>query len=148
MATAKIEVSNELPPNEKEFTIDVEKGDTTGERHKGRFTTVCVQNLKQKSEADLQRAALNGPHGGSLAEETRLYHLVVSELQHRLTFAPKWFREADFGRDLKDMNVLIAIFNECMKAEKEWREAVWGPVKAVSTIEESEEDEQKDDTQE
>lgn len=138
-----IEEADELPPNEKSFEIEVARGDTTGTRYVGKFKSVCVQTPKQKSEADLMRARLNGPNPLQLTEETRLYHVVISELHHRLKAAPKWFREADNGMTVMDMNVLVAIFNECIKAETEWREKVWGPAVKADQIEAS--DEETDD---
>jgi hypothetical protein len=140
----KIQDTEDLPPNEKEFSIDIEKGDTTGQRFKGKFKCVCVPNLKQKAEADLHRARLNGPLPGNLSEETRSYHLVISELNARLLRAPRWFNEAGFGAEIKDFNVLVNIFNECMEAERGWRLEVWGPPAVASTIEESDEEEGDD----
>jgi hypothetical protein len=138
-----IQELEDLPKNEKEFTVDVEKGDTTSERFKGKFKCVCVQTLKQKAEADLMRARLNGALPTSLNDDTKMFHLCLSELHNRLLSAPKWFNEASFGADLKDLNVMVAIFNECIEAEREWRIAVWGPPKKASTIEETEENKEE-----
>jgi hypothetical protein len=117
----------QLPDNEKTFEISIEKGDNTGLTWKGKFRCRCVLNLRQKAEADVFEARLNS--GLNLPETTKWFHFAIAQLTARLDAAPEWWIEANNGQDLLDLNVILEVFKQCMAAEKEWREQVWGPVK-------------------
>jgi hypothetical protein len=113
-----------LPSNEKAFSITL-VGDTTKQNWTGEFTTVCMPNLRQKSEASIMEAQLNRDLA-TLDQDTILYHRMIAQLSQRLTEAPDWWLAADNGRNLLDANVIFEVFKACVKAEKEWREKVWG----------------------
>lgn len=113
-----------LPPNEKTFTINV-VGDTSKQNWTGEFTAVCMPNLRQKSEASIMEAQLNRDLM-TLDQDTILYHRMVASLSQRLIAAPEWWLSSDNGRNLLDANVIFEVFKECVAAEKEWKEKVWG----------------------
>jgi len=121
-----------LPANEKTFTINV-VGDTTKQNWTGEFTTVCMPNLRQKSEAAIMEAQL-GRDLVTLDQNTILYHRMVAQLAQRLISAPEWWASSGNGQDLLDANVVFEVFSHCAKAEQEWREKVWGPEKKEKTI--------------
>lgn len=146
MPTSKpLQSSSDLPPNEYTFTISLE-GDTTKQISKGQFTCRCVLNLAQRAEADLIEARLNQGLK-EIRPATQTLHFVLSQLYVRLAKAPAWWinsflpDEGVPGKLLLDWNVVSAIFSECMKAEAEWRVAVWGPDEPPKPpIEESDEE--------
>ena len=113
-----------LPENRKSFDISV-KGDTSGQLFTGKFVTVCMPSLRQKSQAAIMEAQLNRDLR-NLDESTVLYHRVVAQLGQRIVEAPEWFISSAAGQDLLDVNVLLEIWGQCAKAEDEWRLAVWG----------------------
>ena len=113
-----------LPPNEKTFSISI-VGDTSKQNFVGDFTTVCMPNLRQKSEASIMEAQLNRDLA-TLDQNTILYHRMIAKLSQRLTEAPDWWISSDNGRNLLDANVIFEVFKECVDAEREWREKVWG----------------------
>lgn len=149
MSTSKpLHSSSDLPPNEASFTISLE-GDTTKQISKGHFTCHCVLNLAQRAEADLIEARLNQGLK-EIRPATQTLHFVLAQLYVRLKKAPGWWissflpDEGVPGKLLLDWNVVSHIFSECMKAEADWRVAVWGPDEAAKPpIEESESEESK-----
>ena len=115
----------QLPDNDKIFDIDIEEGEVTRQNYKGKFQCKCVLNLREKSEADvLQKGFSQGLT--NLTEDTLVYHLIVAQLSARLTKAPDWWIAAGNGSDLEDLNVLYEVYQECLKAEREWKDQVWG----------------------
>ena len=129
----------DLPPNEKSFDIEV-KGETSGQIWKGKFSTVCVPTCRQKADAFVLQTKLNQDLA-TLDLFIKAYHNMIAQLTVRLTSAPQWWISADNGQDLKDFNVIIVVYNECLKAENEWLTRVWGePAKEeVKKIETSDE---------
>ena len=134
---------SQLPDNEKSFDIEIEEGDTTRQHWVGKFTTKCVLNLRERSAADLLQKRMNDGMQ-TLEEETLIYHLIIAQLEARLTEAPEWWIATENGRELKDLNVLYEIYAKCMEAERDWREKVWGEKEEkeelTSTTEEDEQE--------
>lgn len=131
-----------LPINEKSFSISL-KGDTTGQMWVGKFATVCVPNLRQQADASVMEAQLNRDLT-TLDGNTKLYHKVIAQLASRLVAAPEWWQSSDSGQNLLDINVVLEVWKNCIEAEKEWRNKVWGEpeepkVKTTDVEEESKE---------
>lgn len=114
----------DLPENTKQFTVSVE-GETTGKRWEGKFETVCMPTLRQKASAKVMEAQLNQDLI-NIDDSTRLYHSMIAQLAFRLQAAPDWWLASENGQNLQDLNVIFEVFSECAKAEREWREKVWG----------------------
>lgn len=132
---------DELPPNEKTFTVEVPKGETSGQRYVGKFTCRCVLNIGQRTAADVAEARLNEGLK-DVRENTRVMHMVLAQLEARVTHAPKWWIASEGGRLLMDENVVLEIYRQCLAAETEWRTQVWGePEKTPPKVEETEEKE-------
>jgi len=135
----------DLPENEKTFRISV-IGETSKKNYEGTFVTVCVPTLRQTSQAGVIQTRLNDDLA-NIDQSLKMYHAMIAQCQVRLTKAPDWWIASDNGQNLLDLNVLYSIFEECMKAEKEWRDEVWGAEKeekkVESTTESSEEDNAK-----
>jgi len=144
MPTPKTQTSDKLPPNEHTFTINV-VGEVTKQTSHGSFTCRRVLNLGQRAEADLVEARMNQGLK-EIRPATQTLHYVLSQLYVRITKAPAWWinsflpEEGVPGKTLMDLNVISAIFAECMQAEADFRLEVWGPDEPPKpAIEESEE---------
>ena len=114
----------QLPDNEKTFDINIEEGEVTRQNYKGKFRCKCVLNIGERAEADVIQKRLSGGLT-NLTENTLMYHLIISQLRTRLLAAPEWWIAAGNGTELEDMNVLYEVYEQCLKAEKEWRTQVW-----------------------
>ena len=112
-----------LPPMEHTFTIKTE-GSETGKIFEGTFT-YKRPNLRTQSEIAKMKARLNEDLK-NLDEDTAFLHGILSKLRHTLTNSPDWWKEEDFGYELYDVNVILDIYTECEKFEREWIEKVWG----------------------
>lgn len=119
-----MEPTMSLPENKKSFEISV-KGDTSGQMWTGKFETVCVPNLRQRSQAAVMEKQLNGDLK-TLDEDTILYHRMISQLGVRIAAAPDWWIASSGGQDLIDVNIVWDVWKNCVQAENEWREKVWG----------------------
>jgi hypothetical protein len=115
----------QLPDNEKTFEIEIEEGEVTRQRYQGKFTCKCILNVGERAAADVLQKRLND-NLTTLEEETYMYHMILAQLEVRLTAGPDWFAAAQNGRALKDMNVLYELYTKCMEAERDWRLEVWG----------------------
>lgn len=119
-----MEVTMNLPENSKRFKISV-RGETSNKQWDGEFEAVCMPTLRQKADASVMEARLNGDLE-SIDGATRLYHQMVSQLSFRLIAAPDWWLNSNGGQDLQDLNVVFEVYKQCAEAEREWREKVWG----------------------
>lgn len=113
---------NALPKNEKTFSIDVE-GDTSGEKYVGQFSAKCVLNMSEKHTKELEKTRLladyANPSNGlaGIAE-------ILSTVRTRLIKWPDWWSNLDYGTKVLDENVIIAIYDELIQAESEWRKEI------------------------
>ena len=69
---------------------------------------------------------LNGEFPVYLDGGVRKIHKMISYLRFTLVDAPKFWRDADLGYDLRDDNVIDAIYAEVMSFEEEWLKKIWG----------------------
>ena len=108
-----------LPKNEKTFDIDL-VGDTTGVKYKGQFTVYCVLDMKGKHALELEKTRLMAdyanPSRGLFGIATSLATIRV-----RTVSSPAWWKNTDDGANIKDENVIFAIYDKCLEMEKEWR---------------------------
>jgi hypothetical protein len=130
-----------LPPNEHTFELMSDGGktvvgDKTGKKYEGSFTVKCVL-----TNAESIRVAVNteryceGQPG--IPAYYRLFNRAIAEAEVRVRFdkdkgrpmAPGWWIDAEAGRELFDQNVVFDIYNQCMAAEKAWKDKVNGSAK-------------------
>jgi hypothetical protein len=112
----------ELPKNEATFEIDVQ-GDTTFKQYQGQFTCRCILNVGQKHQMELEKSRLMGSYQNPTADLEGLA-IIFSNLRAKITDAPEWWKQSLGGATISDENVLIALYDEVQKAEKEWRQKV------------------------
>lgn len=130
-----------LPKNEMTFDFK-EKGMDTGLPYEGSFTVKCVLTISDKHTLELEKTRLmadtanpsNGLAGISLT---------LSEVRARIISAPGWWKDCDYGAGLLDENILIRLFDECVRCETKWRETL--SKKAEVAADENKAQEEHDD---
>jgi len=111
-----------LPAQEHTFQLKLE-GNDTRQKFEGSFT-YKRPNIRISTEIDKTTAILNGGILG-LDEDTQFFHKMLATLKHTVIKYPEWWEQSDFGYELQDTNVVIELYKETQKFEKEWREKVW-----------------------
>lgn len=113
-----------LPSMEHTFSVELE-GKETGQKYAGTFT-YKRPNLRIKSEIAKTTARLNEDLK-NLDPDIAFMHEVLATLKH--TLAPgdnaPWWINSDLGFNLFDVNVILELYKETQKFEKEWFEKVW-----------------------
>lgn len=146
-----IQSMTSLPDNSKSFDLDVAEGDVTKQRFKGKFHCKCVLNLGERSAADVLNKKMNESLD-TLNDETYMTHMMIAQLDVRLTKAPEWWVATSGGRELLDLNVVLEVYKQAMEAEREWRIEVWGEPEDEKKLEvaedEDEEEEKAEETDE
>lgn len=111
-----------LPSMEHTFTIKLQ-GSETGQMFEGTFT-YKRPNRRIKSEISKTVARLNEDLK-NLDEDTKFIHRLLSALKHTLIKIPDWWAKTDFGYELYDDNVIIAVYEACSNFEDKWFKEVW-----------------------
>lgn len=115
----------DIPELETQFQVEV-IGKLTKKRFVGDFT--CrIPNIKAQCSIDKHEAYLNGTNGYMLKPGTLKMHKMIAYLRFALVNEmPKWWKEADLGYELQDLNVIEEIYNKVLDFENKWIEAIWG----------------------
>lgn len=111
----------ELPKNEKTFKVDI-TGEVSFNKWQGDFTVACVLNIGQKHQIEVEKTRLIADLSNP-TEKLLGLSVIISNLLVRIKEAPKWWDMAS-GLDLLDENVALEVFDQCMKAEREWKDSV------------------------
>ena len=108
-----------LPKDESTFNISV-VGDNTKEQYRGDFT---VKTMMTNGEL-LQVAVAIDRAGGSSASLPVGYKLFIrslAELDVLVVDCPKWWKNSEYGRTLKDQNVVGEIHAKALSAQDEYK---------------------------
>lgn len=110
---------------EKEVPIDV-KGEVTGDTFKGKFRFRTRLSHKDRATQDILRREYLGPQpvGAVASQRAAQQALIFSELDVRIVEAPSWWLTASNGQDLFDDDVVAAIYDAAIGAEKEEKQAL------------------------
>ena len=115
---------------DKTFSIN-ELGDTsldskTGEavRFVGVFVVKRVLSKREEIAADIFRRQILGPDPLNSMASISNDAYVMGQLSVRIIKAPSWWEQSNGGLELKDNNILAKIYEEAMKAEFEYRQAL------------------------
>lgn len=112
-----------LPPMEHTFDIQV-AGNESGVNWVGKFK-YKRPSLGARSRIDVMRARLNGDLD-NLSQDVRDFNEAVAHLRYTLEDFPDWWRDAAFGLELYDGNVISEVYNKCMDFEESWKAKVFG----------------------
>lgn len=103
--------------NEKKFSIST-PGELTGELWVGEFKTKILLSHSDDMRRDAMKRELIGKIApdqvDSLAAQKAT---ILSDLAVRVLDAPLWWREKGNGALLEDSDVIVAVYNEAIKAE-------------------------------
>lgn len=108
-----------------EFTFNVQvTGDETKIPWVGDFT-YRRPNLKERAMIDVMWKKMNGDLS-TLDADTYAYNEAIAYLRFTLKEFPDWWKEADYGGNLYDANVVLAIYAKALEFEQKWREKTFG----------------------
>lgn len=111
-----------LPKNERKISVNIE-GEDTGYQYTGDFTVKCSLTILEKQALELEKTRLladySNPTPGLLG-----IAFTLSSLRAKIVKGPDWWKESNYGAQLRDENVFGVLMDELGKAEKEWREEI------------------------
>ena len=108
-----------LPKNEKTFSIDL-NGEDTYLNYKGEFTVKCIVDMGGKHAEELEKTRLTADYANP---SDGLYGVATSlaKLRSRVVKSPQWWTDSDGGTGIKDYNIIMHLYGECLRLEDEWR---------------------------
>jgi len=119
--------SNALPSMEHEFSFEL-KGEESQKFWKGNFKYERPNLGKRASIEKMKEKLSEGIY--TLPEDVRLFYHYVSTLKYGLTKWEEWWeKDMSFGLTSIDMNVVQALYDECMEFEDKWELKVYGKKK-------------------
>lgn len=99
---------------DKSFSIHVE-GETTGNTWTGDFKAKIALSRRDIITRDRIRRDLLGNSGGQVEQHAADLASAYAELKVRITDAPAWFLESDYGLDMADEAPMAVVFQKAMK---------------------------------
>jgi hypothetical protein len=115
---------DELPDTTGEFSIDL-IGSVTKKRFLGEF--VCkLPTIKDQAKIAVYESSLNGEFPMNLNSGVLNIHKKIAYLRFTLIDIPKFWRDSDLGYDLRDPNIIDAVYTEVLSFEDRWVKDVWG----------------------
>lgn len=113
-----------MPATTSTFQIDI-VGETTGQRFLGEFSCK-IPTLKDQSLISIYESRLNGDFADNLNSGVRKLHKYIAYLRYTITeIPPKFWRDSELGYNLRDFNVIDAVYTEVMAFEEKWLKAIW-----------------------
>lgn len=103
---------------DKPFSIHVE-GDATGKTWTGDFRAKIRLSRRDIITRDRIRREMLGSAGGTPDQHASELALAYSELKVRITDAPAWFLESDYGLDMEDESPMANVYQKAIKIEVE-----------------------------
>lgn len=116
--------AKDIPATEFNFQIEV-VGKVTGKRFIGDFTS-RIPRMKEQSMIEKHEAILNGNIPQFLPAGILKLHKMISYLRYTVTESPKFWRDADLGFELMDINVVEEVYNKVLANEEAWMKQIWG----------------------
>lgn len=114
----------ELPDTNHEFVIDLQ-GRITKKRFLGEFRCK-IPTIKDQAYIAKHNAILNGEFPIYIDGGIQKIHRMISYLRYTLTEYPLFWKNTDLGYELRDDNVIEAVYDEVMAFENEWLAKIWG----------------------
>lgn len=82
--------------------------------------------MKDQAMIAKHKAMLNGEFPVYLDAGILKLHEMIAYLRYTLTEVPLFWKNSDLGYELRDFNIIEAIYDEVMAFEDEWLKKVWG----------------------
>jgi len=108
-----------LPKNERSFDFDA-VGETTGYHYKGTFTVKCILDVGTRHQLELEKTRLTADYANP-SQGLRSIAIALSTLRTKITDSPAWWKDSLAGSNIKDEEVLYALYERCSQMEDEWR---------------------------
>lgn len=130
------ELPSEIPDTTHRFQIDL-VGAVTKTRFLGEF--VCkIPTIKDQAQIAKYEAFLNGEFPAYLNQGVLNVHKWIAYTKFTLVDVPLFWRESELGYNLRDPNVIEAIYDEVLIFEQKWYDQIWGIGKEDGSNEEKE----------
>lgn len=117
-------LASELPDTTHVFQLDLQ-GRITKKRFLGEFRCK-IPTIKDQAMIAKHNALLNGEFPIYLDAGIQKIHKMISYLRFTLTDYPVFWRDSDLGYELRDDNIIEAVYDEVIAFENKWLEQVWG----------------------
>ena len=117
-------LQSSIPDTTHQFQIDI-VGRITKRRYLGEFSCK-IPTIKDQAMIAKHEAMLNGEYPIYLDGAVKGLHKKIAYLRYTLVDVPKFWSDADLGYDLRDDNVIDAVYAEVMEFEDGWLLKIWG----------------------
>lgn len=117
-------LQDELPDTYHEFQIDIQ-GRITKKRFLGEFSCK-IPTIKDQAMIGKHETVLNGEFPIYLDSGIRKIHKQIAYLRFTLIDVPLFWKNTDLGYELRDDNVIDAVYEEVLAFENEWLAKIWG----------------------
>jgi hypothetical protein len=108
----------DLPSNQDVFDFNFTS--EVGKKYEGRFTVLCVLDMRTKHRLELEKTRLLGNYPNP-TDQLAGIAVMLSTLRLRITDAPEWWKQSDGGNDISDFDALNALYDKVLNVEVEWR---------------------------
>lgn len=108
----------DLPNTQSVFDFDFTSD--LGNKYDGRFTVLCVLDMRTKHRLELEKTRLLGNHANP-TDELAGIAIILANLRARIVDGPEWWKQSDGGYDITDFDTLTALYEKVLTAETEWR---------------------------
>ena len=112
-----------LPNMEYRFNLQ-SKGDDSGINWVGDFV-YKRPSIGSRSQIEVLHTRMNGDLA-TLDPSVQDINYSLAHLRYTLIEYPEWWRDSDWGVNLYDINIIMEIYSECLKFEREWKEKFHG----------------------
>jgi hypothetical protein len=109
----------DMPSKESVFDFE-QTGDLTEKKYDGRFTVLCILDMRQKHLLELEKTRLQGNYASPTDGLAGIAE-VLANLRIKIIDAPEWWKQSNGGYDIVDEEVVVALYNKVKDAEIEWR---------------------------
>lgn len=123
----------DLPANEHVFDFKM-VGELTQKKYEGRFTVICVLNMLQRQLLEVEKTRLQADMSNPTDGLSGIA-LILSNLRIRINDGPEWWMQSVGGFDIKDENIIVALYDKVMEAETKWREELLEKAELAKTEE-------------
>lgn len=114
----------DIPETTHVFQIDL-IGRITKVRFLGEFKCK-IPTLKDQAMIKKHETSLNGESPIFLDAGIKRLHGWIAYLRFTLIDTPLFWRSSDLGYDLRDDNIIEAVYDEVIAFENEWLKKIWG----------------------
>ena len=110
-----------LLPISNEYTFHFStKGETTGLKYEGTFKIKCLLTTSEKVDVGLRTDSYNRG-SKTVSQGVQVLNATMAELDVRVLDAPAFWKDADYGRDLLDTNIIYEVFKKMTEGEEDFR---------------------------